>query len=145
MSDPTTIPTTTTDATTTTPTGPVGDTDEIMGIVTSIYNQIRLNYDKELTASNLLELVTMTIKLIQDSPKIKNVIQDPTEKKQIAIDVLIMLINESDLTQANKSYMLNLVDMIVPKMIDTIIDIAKNRIDIGKNVNAATGNKCLCF
>lgn len=129
---------------TTTPTTTPTNTDEIMGIVTSIYNQVKLNYNKELTASNLLELVTLIIKLIQDSPKIKDVIQDPTEKKQIAIDVLIMLVNESDLTQTNKSYMLNLIDMIVPKMIDTIIDIAKNRIDIGKNVNT-TGNKCLCF
>jgi hypothetical protein len=90
-----------------------------------------------LDAGSVVILVTMVIKHVQE--------EMPTgsgpEKKKVAMDVIRLLIDDSNLEIDAKAGLNELVDFTVPSMIDTMIMISKNKIDLGKNVKT----KCISF
>lgn len=98
-----------------------------------IYKQVKESWNKEIISENIMELVTKIIKTIQNEPKVLEIIKDSSEKKKIAINVIGLLVNDSDLSPHNKMFMNQFVMFVLPGAIDTIIKVAKNEIDIGKN------------
>ncbi len=120
-----------------------------------IYEQVKNSWNKELSSDNVMELVTKIITVIQNEPKVSLIIKDSSEKKKIAINVIGLVINDSDISSHNKILLNQFVMFILPGAIDTIIKVAKNEIDIGKNKTDKTDKavdkavdkrtSCLCM
>ena len=97
--------------------------------ITLVYNQIKTwidNNDKP-NASNIIILVTLLIKCVENIAKDK----EGTYKKELVLKVLSKVINESKLEADAKIALMVLVHTSIPVIIDTMISIAKEKIDLG--------------
>jgi hypothetical protein len=109
--------------------------------VVSVYNQIKDWVDKtdKPDASDIIILVTLLIKCVEKIAADK----EGVYKKDLVIKVLTKVINESKLEPDAKLVLMGLVETTIPFMIDTMINIAKNKIDLGKIKTKLS--KCICF
>ncbi len=110
--------------------------------VTAIYNQLKYWIDgsQELNASSMVMLVTQVIALVQ---------QEIPEhgkgeyKKDVAMQVIKMIVNDSKLDAGAKASLNLLLDSTVPSMIDAMVSISRQEIDFHK-VKKSLSN-CLCL
>jgi hypothetical protein len=106
-----------------------------------LYESLKQTFNKELTTASVVELVTVVISIIQ---KDKEGSLTPSQKKQMALNLIKLSISDANTTEENKKYLNQLVDFTVPSMIDVMISVAKNEIDLGKaKENIKTGCFCL--
>ena len=106
-----------------------------------LYENLKQTFTKELTTSSIVELVTVVISIIQ---KNNDGSLTSFQKKQMALNLIKLVISDSNITEDNKKYLNQFVDFTVPSMIDVMIKVAKNEIDIGKTKeNIKKG--CFCF
>lgn len=98
-------------------------------LVQQIYNEIKGTIrNKTIDSSSIILLVTLTIPVVQRVARGK----DGAYKKKVLLTVINQLVNDSNLDQTSKFALLTIVETIVPDVVDTLIDVAKNRLDIGK-------------
>lgn len=101
--------------------------------VIAVYEQLRT---KKLIHNNLnigyiVELVTQLIPIVQ---KIVTDTNSGDYKKSIVIEVLRMVVEDSNINNNDKIPINLIIDTTVPFMIDTMIHIAKGEIDLAKNI-----------
>ena len=96
-----------------------------------VYNQLKawVEGSQELDASSMVILVTQVIGLIQ-----KEVPEHGkgAYKKDMALTVIKLIIQDSPLDATAKMSLNILLETTVPPMIDAMISIAKQNIDLGK-------------
>lgn len=96
-----------------------------------VYNAIKDSIkNKDIDAENIVVIVTNLISLVE------KIIVGPNrgaEKKRVVIKVLEMLIHDSKMDPQMKATINLLVHTTVPPLIDTMIDIGRGNIDIGKH------------
>ncbi len=111
--------------------------------ITLIYNQIKdwVDNTEKPDASNIIVLVTLLIKCVE------NVAVDKagSYKKNLVLTVLTKVINESKLEPDAKASLMILVQTMVPIMIDTMINIANKKIDLGKTKTGTSNSLSKCF
>jgi len=105
-----------------------------------LYETLKQTFTKELTTASIVELVTVVIGVIQKNKD--NMTSE--EKKQMALNLIKLVISDSNATEDNKIYLNQLVDLTVPSMIDVMIAVAKNEIDLGK-AKENIKKSCFCF
>jgi hypothetical protein len=105
-----------------------------------IYDQIKdwVDKTKAVNASNIIILVTLLIKCVENLCKDKS----GTYKKDLVLKVLTKVVSESDLEPDAKASLMILIQTSIPVMIDTMISIAHENIDLGKVKEKLSG--CFC-
>jgi hypothetical protein len=106
----------------------------------TLYDSLKQTFTDKVTPSTIIKLVTVVIALIQ---KQASGSLTPDEKKQMAMNLIKSFITDSkDITDEDKLYLNQLVELTVPSTIDILIKVAKQEIDIGKSMKD-TGS-CFC-
>lgn len=98
-----------------------------------VYDQIKdwLGHNETINASNIIVLVTLLIKCVENVAKDK----EGSYKKELVLKVLTKVINESNLEPNAKISLQTMVQFTIPILIDTMIGISTNKFDLGKSVD----------
>jgi len=111
-------------------------------IIEDIYDKLPdwKNGDIQINSRTVVVLIPRVIKLVQN---VKGA--DSYKKKEIAMSVIRKIANEDrKLSETDKKLLIDIIETTVPIMIDTMIDIYRHRIDIGKAIKFNRDN-CICF
>ena len=104
-----------------------------------VYDAIKDSVTDGIDSSNIITIISNLIPLVEKVIKEKH--QGPL-KKQIVIEVLTMLVNDSVTNQNVKNTLLLIIHTTVPTVIDTMIDIGKGNIDLGKHSTNPNVQQC---
>lgn len=111
-----------------------------LSILEETYQNIKLCVmNKKITISDLIIITTKAMEFV-NKLKIQGF-----EKKQIVIDVIQKIINESDLDEQTKIACNLFVQITLPIMIDTIIAAANQKLKLSRSEKEDSPNSCGCI
>lgn len=118
------------------------ETVDNVNMVDVVYDQIKdqVKNADTINSSNIIILVTLLIKCVEKIAKDK----EGSYKKNLVLQVLTKVINESNLDVDSKLSLQLLVHTTIPIIIDTMIGISKEQLDLGKSGVPRTKRCIMC-
>lgn len=93
-----------------------------------IYEQIKYLIDDKPTSRSIIKIVTYSMKCVENTMKDKS----GSYKKEVVMRVIERVVEDSKLDKESKEDLTFLIHTTIPSIIDTMVGIARHKIDIGK-------------
>ena len=91
----------------------------------TIYNLISPTLTEPLTTSSIITLVTQIIPVVESE-----IVDTDANKQLITIAVLNLIVQNSKLSQTDKTSIMALISLIAPTLITTMLDVYDNKIQL---------------
>lgn len=88
----------------------------------------------DLDAKRLVQLIPDLMELVEKYPELKG-----RDKKRLVIEVLRKFVNNKVENEDKKTRLLELLDEVVPDMVDIVVDASKGKLNVNAITQVATG------
>lgn len=103
-----------------------------------VYNEIKGTIrNKTVDKESIIMMVTLLIPIVQRLCRGR----EGTYKKQVVITVLTRLVDDSSIENHAKNTLYEIIQVVVPEVIDSLISVATHKLDIGKG--GTSGGCCV--
>lgn len=118
------------------------EVNETSKTITSLVSKLKNSFDQySLNENNVIDYAVRIMTLVEQNKNLSGF-----EKKAVVIEVLITLVDgSSSLTDESKIALRNIIRVVVPGVIETVVAATKGLVSLNKNVEEATKKCCFCF
>lgn len=116
--------------------------NETTTLIMSLVEKLKTSFDQyTLNENNMIDYVVRIMSLVEQQQNLSGF-----EKKAVVIEVLTRLVDDSNkLNSESKTVLKNIIKIVVPGVIETIVSATKGLISVNKKVEESVKKCCFCF
>lgn len=116
--------------------------NETTTLIMSLVGKLKTSFDQyTLNENNMIDYVVRIMSLVEQQQNLSGF-----EKKAVVIEVLTRLVDDSNnLNSESKTVLKNIIKIVVPGVIETIVSATKGLISVNKKVEESVKKCCFCF
>jgi len=116
--------------------------NETTKLIMSLVSKLKMSFDQySLDENNIIDYVVRIMSLVEQQKNLSGF-----EKKAVVIEVLIRLVDDTNkLNPESKTALKNIIKIVVPGVVETIVAATKGLIAVNKKVEESVKKYCFCF
>jgi hypothetical protein len=116
--------------------------NETTKLIMSLVSKLKMSFDQySLDENNIIDYVVRIMSLVEQQKNLSGF-----EKKAVVIEVLIRLVDDTNkLNAESKTALKNIIKIVVPGVVETIVAATKGLIAVNKKVEESVKKYCFCF
>lgn len=116
--------------------------NETTKLIMSLVSKLKMSFDQySLDENNIIDYVVRIMSLVEQQKNLSGF-----EKKAVVIEVLIRLVDDTNkLNVESKTALKNIIKIVVPGVVETIVAATKGLIAVNKKVEESVKKCCFCF